>query len=317
MDCITVLLATYNQKEYIYQAIDSVLMQNYPKIQLIVSDDGSSYFSSREVEEYICKKNRGNLCDVIVNKNTVNLGTVKNLNEARQYIKGKYVVLLSGDDLFYDEQVLEKYVQGFENEPETEVLVSQVVHYDEAMEAPLFFCLNQEQIALLKSGDNRLIYAKVCTGCFIPAIGTAYRKELMDKIGAFDERYFLVEDWPYYLKMLREGARINYIDFISAKHRDGGVSHVKRNRKEERSDRYHKDLICIIKNEIYPNYQFATPKLQKEVYNYANDRIVISEFRSEFRSISFNKKIHWVLKNKNLPAIFIRGCVRRINDKKN
>ncbi len=316
MECVTVLLATYNQEPYLYQAIDSVLTQKYNNIQLIISDDGSEYFLPEDVEKYVRDHNRGNINECIVLKNKKNLGTVKNLNNARNYILGKYVAILSGDDLFYNSEVLDNYVNYFIDNCDAEVIVSQVLHYDEYMENVMFRCLSDEQIKWLKEGNNRRLYGKVCMDCFIPAIGTAYTKAILDKIGPFDETYFLVEDWPYYLKLLRLGACFHYADFISAKHRDGGVSHVKRNRVEERNDKYHQDLIAVIRNEIYPNYKYAEKSLQKEVFNYANDRIVISEFRSHFRKMTIRQKIKWFFENKNLPAIFIRGCIRRVRIKK-
>ena len=38
---VCILLATYNGAAYIRQQIDSILQQDYPNIQLVLSDDGS------------------------------------------------------------------------------------------------------------------------------------------------------------------------------------------------------------------------------------------------------------------------------------
>ena len=111
--------------------------------------------------------------------------------------------------------------------------------------------------------------------------------------------------------MLRCGVKFYYEDFISAKHRDGGVSHIKKTRSEERKDKYHQDLLEVIKNEILLNYKFADESLQKKIYCYANDRKVISEFRLNFFRMSFIQKVQWMIKNKNLLTIFTRGCLRK------
>lgn len=313
MDCVTVLLATYNQEKYIYEAINSVLIQDYQNIQLIIADDGSDYFLPEEIEAYIREKNRGNITACVALKNKENLGTVRNLNHARKYVMGRYVIPLSGDDQFFDEKVITNYVAAFRDNKEAEVIVSQVLHYDQELKNVMFRCVNEEQIQLLREGNNRKIYGKVCTECFIPAIGSAYAADMLKRVGDYDERYYLVEDWPYFLKMLRKGVKFGYADFVSAKHRDGGVSHSKRNKAEERKDRYHQDLIAIIRNEILPNYQFADEAMQKSVYHYANDRIVISEFRKDFRGMTRKEQIMWLFNHYYLPGVVWRGVIRKLN----
>ena len=315
MDCVTIILVTYNQEKYIYESIDSILMQDYENIQLIITDDASDYFDVDVVRSYVTDKKCKNLTDLVVLKNEKNLGTVKNLNRARKYLKGKYMMLLAGDDLLYDNKVLSNYAKYFSND--IDMIVSQVLHYDENMEQVMFRCLNDEQIELLKTGDNRSIYGKVCTECFIPAMGIMCSTEFLKKMGDYDERYYLIEDWPFLLKAFRENVRMMYADFVAAKHRDGGVSHNKKTRKEERGDRFHQDLINIIRDEVFPNYQYAEESMQKDVYNYANDRIVLSEYRSRFWKMTIIEKITWICKNKNLPAVFFRGCKRRIRFRKN
>ncbi len=45
----SLVLITYEQKEYIFEALNSVFEQTYPKIELIVSDDGSKNFFVEEI----------------------------------------------------------------------------------------------------------------------------------------------------------------------------------------------------------------------------------------------------------------------------
>ena len=48
-------IGSYNNYEYIFEAIDSVLNQTYPAIELIVSNDGSPDFKLDEVKKYKTK----------------------------------------------------------------------------------------------------------------------------------------------------------------------------------------------------------------------------------------------------------------------
>ena len=316
MDCISVLLATYRQEPYIYQAIDSVLKQNYEKIQLIVADDCSEYFNEETIRDYICKNKRDNIVDVQVLKNATNLGTVKSLNNARQFVMGRYLVPLAGDDMFYDENTLKNYAEAFAIQTDAVgIIVSQVQHCNNAMDTVMYNCVTQEHIDIINTKDNHILYGYLCMDCFLPAIGSAYDMQLVEQYGAYDESYYLVEDWPYYLRLVRNGVQVRYADFVSAKHRDGGVSHSKKDRKSQRNDLYHRDLIAIMKKEILPNYRFAAKKMYRKVYTSANDRVVISEFRKNFAGMNIGEKFKWFVKHYYLPGIVLRGVIRRIDFK--
>ena len=79
---VTVIIFSYNNLKYLRQAIDSVLMQDYEQIQLIVSDDGSAHFDLQAVRQYIERKKRDNIKEYLVRTNGRNLGTVRQLNRA-------------------------------------------------------------------------------------------------------------------------------------------------------------------------------------------------------------------------------------------
>ena len=41
---VSVILLSYNNLQFLYNAIDSVLLQNYPRLELIISDDCTEGF---------------------------------------------------------------------------------------------------------------------------------------------------------------------------------------------------------------------------------------------------------------------------------
>jgi glycosyltransferase involved in cell wall biosynthesis len=49
---VTVIIPAYNRVDYIEQAINSVLDQTYPRVQLIVIDDGSTDGTHEKIEAY-------------------------------------------------------------------------------------------------------------------------------------------------------------------------------------------------------------------------------------------------------------------------
>ena len=55
------IIVTYNSGDYLFEAIDSVIEQDYPAIELIISDDGTKGFSADSIQAYIDNKKRNNI----------------------------------------------------------------------------------------------------------------------------------------------------------------------------------------------------------------------------------------------------------------
>ncbi len=310
---VTVIIFSYNNLKYLRQAIDSVLMQDYEQIQLIVSDDGSAHFDQQAVRQYIERKKRDNIKEYLVRTNGRNLGTVRHVNRALFHMHGAYLVNLAADDVLYDAQVISNYVRYYAQvkDPDTLVL-TQVQHYSQDMREKLYDVLTPERIRLLEYGSMPQIYGELCQWCFIPEAGTALPAELIHRLGGFDERYDLVEDWPFFLKAVRQGVKFRYFDTVSEKHRNGGVSHSSRKRGTKTQNRYYKDLLRVNRYEILKYYRLAPENLQKKIYTMAKDRLVIYECRNMFWNKSAAEKTRWLLNNPNLPMVLARGIKRKI-----
>ena len=50
---VSVILLSYNSADQLPRALGSVFAQDYPRLEIIVTDDGSEEFSEEEVREYI------------------------------------------------------------------------------------------------------------------------------------------------------------------------------------------------------------------------------------------------------------------------
>ena len=75
---VTVEMLTYKKFDYLEASLNSVFAQDYPNIEIIISDDGSPNFYKEYIENIINKKTN-NIKNVQIIHHEVNLGTVKNL----------------------------------------------------------------------------------------------------------------------------------------------------------------------------------------------------------------------------------------------
>jgi glycosyltransferase involved in cell wall biosynthesis len=90
-------MLTYNQADFVSDAIQSVINQSYPNIQLVISDDASSDDTPAIIKDFYEKNPKV----ILPNINQSNIGITKNFNLALERCDGEYVALLDGDDIFF------------------------------------------------------------------------------------------------------------------------------------------------------------------------------------------------------------------------
>jgi len=97
---VTIMIPTYRQAAYVVRAIESALRQNYPNIEVIVSDDFSPDDTQVIVERFISARKDPR---IKYTKNPENLGILRNYYSGLyQKAAGDWVVNLDGDDFFVD-----------------------------------------------------------------------------------------------------------------------------------------------------------------------------------------------------------------------
>ena len=104
---VSVICLCYNQARFVEEAIQSVLQQTYPQVELIVVDDGSSD-SSREVIEKILTPYR-NVKFIALE---ANIGNCRAFNRGWQESKGEFVIDLAADDVLMPGRI-EKGIEAF------------------------------------------------------------------------------------------------------------------------------------------------------------------------------------------------------------
>jgi len=93
----SLILLTYNQEKYIYDALVSVLNQDYEDLEIVISDDCSTD-ATWEVVTKTIQSYTGNK-KIILNKNFANLGIIGNLNKAFKCSTGELIFTAAGDDI--------------------------------------------------------------------------------------------------------------------------------------------------------------------------------------------------------------------------
>lgn len=111
---VSIYMTTYYHKNYVRQAIDSILNQKVSfTYEIVISDDCSSDGTQEILKEY---ENKYNF--IRVNYNEKNIGLSSNMFFAKSLCIGKYIISLSGDDYWIDDKKLQKQVEFLETHTE-------------------------------------------------------------------------------------------------------------------------------------------------------------------------------------------------------
>ncbi len=110
---VSVVIPTYNQKDFVVETIESVLSQTYSKIEILIADDGSTDGTVEILQKYEQKNSR--LIKVLLSP--MNKGIANNLNKAFKTASGEYIAWLGGDDLMLPDKI-KKQVACLEDRPD-------------------------------------------------------------------------------------------------------------------------------------------------------------------------------------------------------
>lgn len=292
MELFTIVVLCYRNWEFLTDAISSVLQQNYPQIELIVSDDASEGFPEKDIEDYIEAHKSENIKKVLVRTEKVNVGTVCHLNHNVKLANGKYICFLAADDMFATEHVLSQYVDAFVQLPDnTPLVMAHTAMYNRRMDQLESYYLTPYIQSLLEPNINyKELYKALCFSPCLPTTSTCYTKMFFDKFGLFDESYKLIEDYPLHLRIAREKIPMGFSNFLAIKHRDGGISHGGTTALSTTKISYYKDYERCCQSRL-SSLEMLNPKEQKKVKRYTKKEICYYERLIESQNRSLKARV--------------------------
>lgn len=108
---VSVILSCYNQRDFVLQAVESVLGQTYPNIELIATDNGSTDGTAEILRSYEADPRVRTILRAV----NANLNSLA--NQATALATGEFISLLHGDDYYLPEKI-ERQMACFAGLPE-------------------------------------------------------------------------------------------------------------------------------------------------------------------------------------------------------
>lgn len=184
---ITVLLSVYNDEKYIGEAIDSILSQTFKDFELLIIDDSSTDRTIDIIGNYKDPRIR-----LIINKKNIDIS--RSLNKGLKLASGKYIARHDSDDISTSER-LEKQFNFLEDNDDYAAVGSRTEYIDE----------NCNHIGYWKQeiSAEEIFYA-LSYRCCLTSSSMMFNKEMISKIGGYDESSSHAEDYEIFYRISRK-----------------------------------------------------------------------------------------------------------------
>lgn len=243
---VSVIIPTCNRLASVRTALDSIVGQTHPNLEIIIVNDGevdlqelvNAYRPQRPVTYVVHDRNRG---------------TGASRNTGLKLARGKYIAYLDDDDRYLPEHiaVLASALEAHPDHVAAYSLATEVTRIErDGRCEPL-----RRQVTYNRPFDaHQMLVAN-----YIPNLCLMHRRSACEKIGGHDERLAMLEDWEFLIRLSRIGEFVHIQKVTAEYYVNIGSSH--RNRVGEQA--------ISITRAIYERYvDHAIPAVRQAQQSY-------------------------------------------------
>ncbi len=186
MPRVSVIIPTYNRRDFAREAIASVCAQTYRDFELIVVDDGSTDGTARIVKEF--RQGRADSIQYIFQTNQ-GVSAARNHGVVRS--SGQLLAFLDSDDVWQPEK-LATQIAFFNAQPTAQICQTQEVWLRRGLR------VNPRNKHRKSGGD---IFLRSLELCLVSPSAVMMQRTLFERMGGFDEQLPACEDYDLWLRI--------------------------------------------------------------------------------------------------------------------
>ncbi len=252
MNYFSVIIPTYNRRDFLPKAVDSVLNQSFKDLELIVVDDGSTDGTGHMLKNY--KDER------LIYLRQENGGVSRARNRGLEQAMGRYIAFLDSDDWWLKDK-LKKTRETIDHNPGYNIFHTQEKWYRNGQ------ILNQKK---KHRKPSEYVFKRCLRLCCISISTSVVKRDIFKEVGVFDVNFPACEDYDFWLRVAARYP-VYLIDRVLTE-KEGGHSD-QQSRKYMGMDRFRvKAITKLMDSGILSQKQYreAFTELKRKCKIYAN-----------------------------------------------
>jgi glycosyltransferase involved in cell wall biosynthesis len=227
----TVVIPYFNAEEFVDEAIQSVMNQTLPRVEIILVNDGSDKASSLKKLETLKREYKDKI--TFIDQENKKLPAARNTGVARA--NSPYLCCLDADD-YLEPEYLERAREAFEEDPKGEIgIVTAWVKFFGTRDE-IWKPLEKDKAAFFT--DNQIQSA------------SSFRKSAWQTTNGFDESFIQgYEDWDFWVRIVCQGYLWKVIPKVLIHYRIKEMSMV------TESNKIRSDLYTALIKKNYPFFE--------------------------------------------------------------
>lgn len=199
---VSIVTPSYNQGRFLRRTIDSVLNQDYPRIEYLVFDGGSTDASVDILRSVVLPSSAGRGAGgegkCFFWRSQCDRGQTDAINQGLRQARGDILAYLNSDDVLLPGAIA-TVVEHFGKNPAWDLLYGNAYHIDENDST-----LGEYPTAVYD-------FDRLLQSCCICQPAAFWRRRVMDRIGLFDDALHCAMDYEYWLRLGREGGTLGHV----------------------------------------------------------------------------------------------------------
>jgi glycosyltransferase involved in cell wall biosynthesis len=189
---VSIVTPSYNQGRFLRRAIDSVLSQDYPRVEYFVLDGASTDESADILRSYSSKDHRFSWLS------ESDHGQTDAINRGLGQAGGDILAYLNSDDVLLPGAIATA-VQHFCTHPDWDLLYGKAYHIDE----------NDRMLGEFPTAPYA--FDRLLQSCYICQPAAFWRRRITDRVGLFDDSLHFAMDYEYWMRIDRSGGKLAHV----------------------------------------------------------------------------------------------------------
>lgn len=189
---VSLIIPCFNSAQFLRDALESALAQDYAAVEIIVVNDGST-----DDFETVAARYRDNPHVRVISQENSGLSAARNRGIGESH--GEYLKFLDADD-WLRRDAISKQIGAFETQPEIGFVYCDVQHVD-AQGKPL----DDYSVAKTRRILNGDILPSLLAGGYFTPNTVLVPRRVLDRVGRFDETLTAREDYELWMRIACEG----------------------------------------------------------------------------------------------------------------